>query len=159
MILCPRSISILELYEKASLKLWVLNVHSSLFISKLLFWFISFSLSECMSFGLNYACFSFMFPCTYQSASCSMERGESILDAIFDEDSLEDVLDVEMMDVEEGGLVGHDLQIELGQTIGGNDVEVNQVYAGKNRRYNNKNKKKNRREKASSGPKGTDIDR
>ncbi|KAG5524469.1 hypothetical protein RHGRI_031211 [Rhododendron griersonianum] len=32
-----------------------------------------------------------------------MERGESILDAIFDEDSLEDVLDVEMMDVEEGG--------------------------------------------------------
>ncbi|KAI8530989.1 hypothetical protein RHMOL_Rhmol11G0103000 [Rhododendron molle] len=84
-----------------------------------------------------------------------MERGESILDAIFDEDSLEDVLDVEMMDVE-GGLVGHDLQIELGQTIGGNDIEVNQVSAGKNCRYN---KKKNRREKASSGPKVTDINR
>ncbi|KAG5524320.1 hypothetical protein RHGRI_031105 [Rhododendron griersonianum] len=83
-------------------------------------------------------------------------RGESILDAIFDDDSLEDVLDVEMMDVEEGGLVGHDLQIELGQTIGGNDIEVNQVSASKNRRYN---KKKNRREKASSGPKVTDINR
>ncbi|KAI8571602.1 hypothetical protein RHMOL_Rhmol01G0132800 [Rhododendron molle] len=64
-----------------------------------------------------------------------------------------------MMDVEEGGLVGHDLQIELGQTIGCNDIEVNQVCAGKNRRYNNKNKKKNRREKASSGPKVTDINR
>lgn len=33
----------------------------------------------------------------------------SILDAIFDEDSLEGVLDVEMMDVEEKDLVGQDL--------------------------------------------------
>ncbi|KAI8571601.1 hypothetical protein RHMOL_Rhmol01G0132800 [Rhododendron molle] len=32
-----------------------------------------------------------------------------------------------MMDVEEGGLVGHDLQIELGQTIGCNDIEVNAI--------------------------------
>ncbi|KAG5565262.1 hypothetical protein RHGRI_001226 [Rhododendron griersonianum] len=31
-----------------------------------------------------------------------METGESILDAIFDEDSLEDAQEVEMMDVEEG---------------------------------------------------------
>ncbi|KAI8530986.1 hypothetical protein RHMOL_Rhmol11G0102700 [Rhododendron molle] len=83
-----------------------------------------------------------------------MERGESVLDAIFDDDSLEDVLDVEMMDVE-GGLVGHDLQIELGQTIGANDIEVNQVSASKNGRYN----KKNRGEKAISGPKVTDINR
>ncbi|GFZ17206.1 hypothetical protein Acr_26g0004760 [Actinidia rufa] len=46
-----------------------------------------------------------------------MERGESILDAIFDEDNFEDVQDVEMMDIEEGELVGHDSETELGQNV------------------------------------------
>lgn len=41
--------------------------------------------------------------------------GERILDAIFHEDSLEDVLVVEMMGVEEKDLVGQDLQIEYGK--------------------------------------------
>lgn len=41
----------------------------------------------------------------------------SILDGIFDEESLEDVLDVEMMDVEEKDLVGQDLQIGLGKPL------------------------------------------
>ncbi|KAF7147136.1 hypothetical protein RHSIM_Rhsim03G0111100 [Rhododendron simsii] len=48
----------------------------------------------------------------------SMETGESILDAIFDVDSLEDVQEVEMMYVEEGELVEQDSQSDLGQNIG-----------------------------------------
>ncbi|KAG5557189.1 hypothetical protein RHGRI_007458 [Rhododendron griersonianum] len=48
----------------------------------------------------------------------SMETGESILDAIFDEDSVEDVQEVEMMYVEEGELVEQDSQSDLGQNIG-----------------------------------------
>lgn len=100
-----------------------------------------------------------MFPYTYHSVSCPMERGESILDAIFDEDSSEDVQDVEMMDVEEGELVLQDSQSELGQPLGGDDNTVNQESVGKNRRRTKKKKKKNRSEKASSGPKVTDINR
>ncbi|KAF7152530.1 hypothetical protein RHSIM_Rhsim01G0127300 [Rhododendron simsii] len=46
-----------------------------------------------------------------------METGKSILDAIFDEDSVEDVQEVEMMDVE-GELVEQDSQSDLGQNIG-----------------------------------------
>ncbi|KAG5521826.1 hypothetical protein RHGRI_034152 [Rhododendron griersonianum] len=42
-----------------------------------------------------------------------METGESILDAIFDEDSLEDAQEVEMMDVEEGELEEQDSQPDL----------------------------------------------
>ncbi|KAF7154272.1 hypothetical protein RHSIM_Rhsim01G0128100 [Rhododendron simsii] len=46
-----------------------------------------------------------------------METGKSILDAIFNEDSVEDVQEVEMMDVE-GELVEQDSQSDLGQNIG-----------------------------------------
>ncbi|XP_057480045.1 uncharacterized protein LOC130767255 isoform X2 [Actinidia eriantha] len=91
-----------------------------------------------------------------------MERGESILDAIFDEDNFEDVQDVEMMDIEEGELVGHDSETELGQNVGGGVHAVNQESGSKNNNKQNKKqnkKRKNRRKKGSSGPKVIDIDR
>ncbi|KAL6980068.1 hypothetical protein U1Q18_049221 [Sarracenia purpurea var. burkii] len=88
-----------------------------------------------------------------------MERGESILDAIFDGDSLEDVQDVEMMDVEEGELVGQDLHTELGQNIGGDVHAVNQESGSKNRRRRSSKKKNNKKKKGSSGPNVTDINR
>ena len=92
------------------------------------------------------------------SLSGSMERGESILDSIFDEDNLEDAQDVEMMDVEEGELVGQDSRTDLEETIGGDFNAVNQESGGKNRRRK-KTKKKNRRKKGSSGSNVTDINR
>ncbi|KAL7182207.1 hypothetical protein ACSBR1_041005 [Camellia fascicularis] len=87
-----------------------------------------------------------------------MERGESILDAIFDGDNLEDAQDVEMMEVEEVELVGQDSQTELGQNIGGDDYPVNQVTSNNNRRRRNK-KKKIKKKKCSSAPNVTDINR
>ncbi|CAL5431828.1 unnamed protein product [Camellia sinensis] len=90
--------------------------------------------------------------------SGSMERGESILDAIFDGVNLEDAQDVEMMEVEEGELVGQDSQTELGQNIGGDVHPVNQETSNNNRRRRNK-KKKSKKKKGSSGPNVTDINR
>ncbi|CAL5429257.1 unnamed protein product [Camellia sinensis] len=92
------------------------------------------------------------------SLSGSMERGESILDAIFDGVNLEDAQDVEMMEVEEGELVGQDSQTELGQNIGGDVHPVNQETSNNNRRRRNK-KKKSKKKKGSSGPNVTDINR
>ena len=88
-----------------------------------------------------------------------MEREESILDAIFDEDNFEDVQD--MMDIEEGELVGHDSDTELGQNVSGDVHAVNQESGIKNNNKENKKykKRKNRRKKGSSGPKVIDIDR
>ncbi|KAG5561623.1 hypothetical protein RHGRI_004621 [Rhododendron griersonianum] len=85
-----------------------------------------------------------------------METGESILDAIFDEDSLEDVQEVEMMDVE-GVLVEQDSQSDLGQNIGRDCRAEKQESCSKSRRR--RSKKKNREKKASSGQKVTDINR
>uniref|UniRef100_A0A5B7AMM4 Phosphorylated adapter RNA export protein n=1 Tax=Davidia involucrata TaxID=16924 RepID=A0A5B7AMM4_DAVIN len=87
-----------------------------------------------------------------------MDGGESILDAIFEEDNLDDVQDIEMHDVEEGELVEQNSQTELGQSSGGDVKVVNQDSCSKNRRRKN-NKKKNRRKKGSSGPNVTDINR
>ncbi|KAE9459142.1 hypothetical protein C3L33_08955, partial [Rhododendron williamsianum] len=102
-----------------------------------------------------------------------METGESILDAIFDEDSLEDVQEVEMMDVEEGELVEQDSQTDLGQNIGRDRCAEKQVSCetigvhavekqescSKSRRRRNNKKKKNKGKKGSSGQKVTDINR
>ncbi|KAG5561615.1 hypothetical protein RHGRI_004613 [Rhododendron griersonianum] len=85
-----------------------------------------------------------------------METSESILDAIFDEDSLEDVQEVEMMDVE-GVLVEQDSQSDLGQNIGRDCRAEKQESCSKSRRR--RSKKKNREKKASSGQKVTDINR
>ncbi|XP_028075456.1 uncharacterized protein LOC114277707 isoform X2 [Camellia sinensis] len=87
-----------------------------------------------------------------------MERGESILDAIFDEDNLEDVQDVEMMDIEEGELVEQDSQTESRQTIGGDVNAINQEPRVKNHKPKSK-KKKNKKKKGNSGPNVTDINR
>ncbi|KAG5565215.1 hypothetical protein RHGRI_001195 [Rhododendron griersonianum] len=72
-----------------------------------------------------------------------METGESILDAIFDEDSLEGIVVAEKQ--------------ESCETIGVHAVEK-QESCIKSRRYRSK-KKKNRGKKASSGQKVTDINR
>ncbi|XP_052194928.1 uncharacterized protein LOC127802890 [Diospyros lotus] len=86
-----------------------------------------------------------------------MERGESILDAIFEEDNFEDVQDVEMMDVEEGELVEQDPEIGLGKQIGG---DANAVKSGSsNNKRRRRSNKKNRRKKGSSGQNVTDINR
>ncbi|XP_057477279.1 uncharacterized protein LOC130764982 isoform X3 [Actinidia eriantha] len=95
----------------------------------------------------------------FEDLSGSMERGESILDAICDEDNFEDVQDVEMMDIEEGELVGHDSETELGKNVGGDIHAVNQESGSKNKKKQNKKKRKNRRKKGSSGPNVIDIDR
>jgi len=86
-----------------------------------------------------------------------MERGESILDAIFEEDNFEDVQDVEMMDVEEGELVEQDPEIGLGKQIGG-DANAVKSESSNNKRRRRSNKK-NRRKKGSSGQNVTDINR
>ncbi|KAA8525181.1 hypothetical protein F0562_006955 [Nyssa sinensis] len=87
-----------------------------------------------------------------------MDGGESILDAIFEEDNIDDVQDVEMLDLEEGELVEQNSQTELGQSSGGDVKVVNQDSCSKNRKRRN-NKKKNRRKKGNSGPNVTDVNR
>ena len=107
-----------------------------------------------------------------------MEGGDSVLEAIYEEDDLEDVemLDIEgeHVDVEEGECVG----VEEGEYVGVEDGEfvkenslskmeqsscqgvniVNQDTSSKNRRRR-QNKKKNKRNKTGSVPKVTDINR
>ncbi|XAR69268.1 hypothetical protein NMG60_11000796 [Bertholletia excelsa] len=74
-----------------------------------------------------------------------MEREESIIDAILNEDNLDD-----------------DSQAELGQNIGGDvdAIKANQDSGSNNSKSRNKKKKKkNRRKKGSSGPDVIDINR
>ncbi|XP_059657100.1 uncharacterized protein LOC132303727 [Cornus florida] len=87
-----------------------------------------------------------------------MDGVESILDAIYEVDNLEDVEDVEMLDLEEGELVEQNSQIERGQSSAGDVNVVNQESCSKNRKRKN-NKRKNRRRKGGSGPNVTDINR
>ncbi|KAK9274032.1 hypothetical protein L1049_018846 [Liquidambar formosana] len=83
-----------------------------------------------------------------------MEGGESILDAIYEEDNLEDVQDVEMFDVEEGEFVVENSCPELGS----GDVKiVNQESCNANRKR--KRNKKNRKKKSGSAPNVTDVNR
>ncbi|XP_021894213.1 uncharacterized protein LOC110811896 isoform X2 [Carica papaya] len=85
-----------------------------------------------------------------------MEEGESIIQAIYEEDDFEDVEDVEMFDVEEGEIVG-EKSPEVGKG-GANDVSIgNQGSQSKNRRRR-ANKKKNKKKRSGSAP-VTDINR
>ena len=86
-----------------------------------------------------------------------MEGGDSLLAAIYEEDNLEGIDDVEMLDVEEGELVEPNLHNEKGQSSGG-DVNLGiQGSQSKNRGLCAR-KKKNRRKKGGSRP-VTDINR
>lgn len=90
-----------------------------------------------------------------------MEGGDSILDALYEEDHFEDDKDVEMVDVEEGELVEHNSQTASDQikNKGSEDVNVtNQESRSKNRRRK-ANKKKNKRKRSGSDPNVTDINR
>ncbi|CAJ1973517.1 unnamed protein product [Sphenostylis stenocarpa] len=88
-----------------------------------------------------------------------MEKGDNILDVIYEEDDLSDVDgDVDMADVEEGELVEPDSQNVLAQSSAGDVNEANQEPLSKNRKRR-ANKKKNKKKKKGSGPNATDINR
>ncbi|MBA0756952.1 hypothetical protein Gotri_020086 [Gossypium trilobum] len=86
-----------------------------------------------------------------------MEKGESILEAIYEDEDLGDGEDVEMVDVEEGELVeccnsGNDREKSGSAAVNGE----NQVPHSKNKKRR-ANKRKNKRKKGGSGPKPLDI--
>ncbi|XP_017612009.1 uncharacterized protein LOC108457449 isoform X2 [Gossypium arboreum] len=84
-----------------------------------------------------------------------MEKGESILEAIYEED---DLGDVEMLDVEEGELVDSN-SVNDPDKRGFADVNgENQGSQSKNKKRGG-NKKKNKKKKSGSGPKPLDINR
>lgn len=87
-----------------------------------------------------------------------MEGGESLLDTLFDEESLEDAQDVEMLDVEEGELIEQISKTKVGES---SDVGCNQVNQESNRKAKRKKKKKkNKRKRGSSAdPDVTNINR
>ncbi|KAL8216553.1 hypothetical protein R6Q57_023390 [Mikania cordata] len=87
-----------------------------------------------------------------------MEGKESLLDSIFDVDNAEDLEDVDMVDVEEGELVGNNHQVEFGQSSSMDHIgdAVAQESQTKNQKRRNK-KKKNKKKK--SGSDVTDINR
>lgn len=93
-----------------------------------------------------------------------MEGGDNILEAIYEEDDLEDVemLDIEgeHVDVEEGECVDVEGEFmkENSQSSGQIVNTVNQDACSKNRRRR-QNKRKNKRKKSGSVPKVTDINR
>lgn len=88
-----------------------------------------------------------------------MEEGDNILDVIYDEDHLDD--DVDMIDVEEGELVEPNSQNVLGQSNAGDVTEANQESNVENSKLGaSKNtKKKNKRKRKGSGSKVINIDR
>ncbi|KAG4136692.1 hypothetical protein ERO13_D07G022900v2 [Gossypium hirsutum] len=86
-----------------------------------------------------------------------MEKGESILEAIYEDEDLGDGEDVEMVDVEEGELVeccnsGNDREKSGSAAVNGE----NQVPHSKNKKRR-ANKRKNKRKKGGSGHKPLDI--
>ncbi|KAB2080071.1 hypothetical protein ES319_A05G045400v1 [Gossypium barbadense] len=84
-----------------------------------------------------------------------MEKGESILEVIYEED---DLGDVEMLDVEEGELVDSN-SVNDPDKSGFADVNgENQGSQSKNKKRRG-NKKKNKKKKSGSGPKPLDINR
>ncbi|KAF8388862.1 hypothetical protein HHK36_025543 [Tetracentron sinense] len=88
-----------------------------------------------------------------------MEGEESILEAIYEDENVEDFRDVDMLDVEEGECVEQNSCIELAQDRGG-DVNVgNEESHSKSRRRRAKNKKKKNKKMSGSGSNITDINR
>ncbi|XP_022892725.1 uncharacterized protein LOC111407467 isoform X1 [Olea europaea var. sylvestris] len=88
-----------------------------------------------------------------------MKGGDSILDTIFEEESIDDAQDVEMHDVEEGELIEQTTEAELGDSCGTDIDKINHDSHNMNPRNKKKKKKKNKRRRCNSGPNVTDIDR
>ena len=87
-----------------------------------------------------------------------MEKGDSILEAIYEEDDFVDCEDVEMLDVEEGELVDNNLANDR-EKSGVADVNgENQGSQSKNKKRK-ANKKKSKKKRGGSGPKPLDINR
>ncbi|KAG8495422.1 hypothetical protein CXB51_013090 [Gossypium anomalum] len=87
-----------------------------------------------------------------------MEKGESILEAIYEEDDLGDGGDVEMLDVEEGELVDSNSVNDRDKSGFADGNGENQGSQSKNEKRRG-NKKKNKKKKSGSGPKPLDINR
>lgn len=89
-----------------------------------------------------------------------MERGDNVLEAIFEDESVEDV---EMLDVEEGELVEVDPEAEHGESNAGSEVKVGNAEGCTNnpgeKKNKKKKKKKNKRKRGNSGPNVTNINR
>ncbi|KAI3792755.1 hypothetical protein L2E82_06644 [Cichorium intybus] len=83
----------------------------------------------------------------------SMEGEENLLDSIFDEETE----DVDMVDVEEGELVEHNHQSELGQNSTADVDTASQNPQSKSKKR--RSKKKNKKKKGGSGPGIMDINR
>lgn len=92
-----------------------------------------------------------------------MERRDNVLDNILDDENIEDFEDVEMMDVEDGEIVGQDLNAESSQCSEITDVktvsmECHNDNPGQSKSKRKKNKKK-KRKRGSSGPNVIDVNR
>ncbi|XP_015883637.3 uncharacterized protein LOC107419382 [Ziziphus jujuba] len=90
-----------------------------------------------------------------------MEGGDSILDALYEEDNFEGDEDVEMLDVEEGELVEHNSQTASDQikSKGSEDVNVIDQESRSKNRKRRPNRKKNKRKRSGLDPNVTDINR
>jgi phosphorylated adapter RNA export protein len=93
----------------------------------------------------------------FEAISVLMEGGDSILEAIYEEDYAEDIDDVEMLDVEEE-LEKPNSPNEKGLSSGGDVNLASQGCQSKNSKRR-ANKKKNKKRKGGAGPKVTDINR
>ncbi|XP_071918387.1 uncharacterized protein [Coffea arabica] len=90
---------------------------------------------------------------------CGMERGDNVLETIFEDENLEDV---EMLDVEEGELVEVSTEAEHGESNAGIEVKVGNSEGCTNNpgeKKNKKKKKKSKRKRGNSGPNVTNINR
>lgn len=88
-----------------------------------------------------------------------MEGQESLLDTIFDEETLEDGQDIEMLDVEEGELIEQISKTRVGACSNVDDIQENQESNRQNSRQKKKRKKNKRKKGGSIGPNVTNINR
>lgn len=90
-----------------------------------------------------------------------MEEGDNILDVIYDEDTLDDDDDVDMVDVEEGELVEPNSKISVGQSSVGDITEAKQESHGEDSKCgaSKKKRKRNKKKRKGLGFKVMDIDR
>lgn len=85
-----------------------------------------------------------------------MDGQENILEAIYEEDDLEND-DVEMVDVEEGEFIDGNINTEKSSRL--TDVQASSVDQRSKNRKRRAKKKKNKRKAGELGSKGTDINR
>uniref|UniRef100_A0A2P2IKU3 Phosphorylated adapter RNA export protein n=1 Tax=Rhizophora mucronata TaxID=61149 RepID=A0A2P2IKU3_RHIMU len=88
-----------------------------------------------------------------------MEKRETVLEAIYEDDNVEDTDDVEMLDVEEGELVEHKSQADVAQRAGGGDNTGIQRSQTKNQKRRQNKKKNKKRMRGGLGHNYTDINR